>query len=245
MLEMLFGKIPPMEDILAYIQAGGGIPASVFGDAAATTMALPLALVEFALIIYVLISRNKLLMMIIGFFALLMVIIGRWAIFRKAGRSGLLSLIPVVSGYTEYAIAWKGGAYWARCLFELLAPAAPVGMIIRYIETGMSKTLAPAAGMVMGLICVCIVFWYGVVENYKLSKAFGHSIFFALGLMLFRPLFLLILGLGSSRYQLGPKEEKKVQTDDFDAWECVGCGTMNAPGVQMCAGCGFGRMKKR
>ena len=245
MLEMLFGTIPPIEDMLAYIQAGGGITASVFGDAAATTMALPLTLVEFALIIYVLISRNKLLMIIISFFALLMVIIGKWTIFRKAGRSGMLSLIPVVSGYMEYAVAWKGGAYWMRCLFELLVPVAPVGMIIRYIETGMSKALAPAFGIVMGLMCVCIVFWYGVVQNYKLSKVFGHSIFFALGLMIFRPLFLIILGLGSSQYQPGAKADNKDQTNDFDAWECVGCGTMNASGAQMCAGCGFGRMKKR
>ena len=244
MMDILFGTMPPVEDILRYIQARGGIPASVFGDAAAGLLAFPLMLLEAVLLLYMFIRSNRLLTLIIGVFAALMVLIGRWNIFRKAGRSGILSLIPIVSGYTEYAVGWKGGAYWMRILFALLAPAAPVWMIIRYFESGMSKTLAPAAGIVMGILCVLLVFWYGVVQNYKLSRAFGHSVLFALGLIFFKPLFLLILGLGSSQYQRAKKEEESPVIDGGE-WICVGCGTMNASGAEACAGCGFGRMKKR
>jgi hypothetical protein len=39
-----------------------------------------------------------------------------------------------------------------------------------------------------------------IIGLHKLSKAFGHGVGFTLGLIFFEPIFMLILGFGSSRY---------------------------------------------
>lgn len=245
MMDLLLGMLPPLEDILRYILASGGIPVSILGEEAMTALAIPLMLLGFALKTGVMISRNMVLLMSSSGLSLMMVIVGRWCIFEKAGRSGIPALIPVASSYMEYAVGWKGSSFLIRWLFALLTPVAPVWMIIRYFESGMTKTLAPTVGMAIGLLCAFLFFWYGVVQNYKLSRAFGHSFFFMLGLIFFRPLFLLILGLDSSSYQLGRKEDAQKQGDNPETWVCVGCGRTNAQDAQICAECGFGRMRKR
>lgn len=46
---------------------------------------------------------------------------------------------------------------------------------------------------------VNVIFY--LIHAYKLSKAFGHGILFALGLIVFEPVFVLILGFGRSKYR--------------------------------------------
>jgi hypothetical protein len=56
--------------------------------------------------------------------------------------------------------------------------------------------------ILMLIPCVNIVVW--IIVAIDLSKAFGHGGGFAVGLILLPPIFLLILGFGSSTYQLEP-----------------------------------------
>ncbi len=56
--------------------------------------------------------------------------------------------------------------------------------------------------ILMLIPCVNIIVW--IIVAIDLAKAFGHGGGFAIGLILLPPVFLLILGFGSSTYQLEP-----------------------------------------
>ena len=42
---------------------------------------------------------------------------------------------------------------------------------------------------------------YYVIFSFRLARSFGKGTLFAIGLILFPPLFILVLGLGSARYK--------------------------------------------
>lgn len=44
----------------------------------------------------------------------------------------------------------------------------------------------------------------GIIVLIDMSKAYGHGVGFAVGLILLGSIFIMILGFGSSRYQLEP-----------------------------------------
>ena len=125
-------------------------------------------------------------------------VIANWRIFTKAGEKGWKSIIPVYNTYITFKIAWKPVFFWvslavtvAAGVCSALMPAdaggaAPVLTVITYA--------AMVAGVVMYVVC-----------SHKLSKAFDHGVGFTLGLIFLNPVFLLILGLGSSQYQ-GPQQ---------------------------------------
>ena len=56
--------------------------------------------------------------------------------------------------------------------------------------------------ILMLIPCVNIIVW--IIIAIDLAKAFGHGTGFTIGLILLPPIFLLILGFGSSTYQLEP-----------------------------------------
>lgn len=93
---------------------------------------------------------------------------GLWKMFRKAGKPGWGSIVPLYNTYCIFDIAWGNG--WKALL--MLIPL--VNMVVRIIT------------------CV------------KLAAAFGKSGWYALGLLFFPPVFVIILGWGSARYQ-GPQ----------------------------------------
>ena len=54
-------------------------------------------------------------------------VVARWLLFRKAGRPGWHSIVPILNAYDEYAICWRGGKVF---LLALLVGAATVfGMV--------------------------------------------------------------------------------------------------------------------
>ena len=54
--------------------------------------------------------------------AVILLVIGRWRLFRKAGKPGWHSIIPILSMYQEYAISWKG---WVGLLSLLCGACSP------------------------------------------------------------------------------------------------------------------------
>lgn len=109
---------------------------------------------------------------IIGFIVLIITIIGMWKIFSKAGQAGWKSLIPIYNLVTLFKIA--GISPW---------------LVLGYLAS-----IIPVIG---GLVALGITIYY----NVKLAKAFGKSGLFAVGLILFSPIFTCILGFGSAQYE--------------------------------------------
>ncbi|MCH5213369.1 MAG: hypothetical protein J1G06_10180 [Oscillospiraceae bacterium] len=115
-------------------------------------------------------------------------IIANWKIFTKAGEPGWKSIIPVYSSYVLFKLVWKTSIFWI--------------VIAITIVTSILKGFTDANTALMLIvsilqIVVCII---GIIQMYRLSKAFGHGVGFALGLIFLNPIFVLILAFGSSQY---------------------------------------------
>ena len=114
---------------------------------------------------------------------LLLGIIGSWLLFRKAGRPGILSLIPGVNLIVEYSICWS----WIfGLIFFLLIGGA------NYF-TGAEQTM-PAG--IAGIVTV-ILHW---IESQKLARSFGKGFLYGLFLFFFDRFARVILGRSSARY---------------------------------------------
>lgn len=116
-------------------------------------------------------------------------VIAYWRIFTKAGEAGWKSLIPFYNNYVQYKITWNTQMFWIG-LIAIIA-----GTLLYNMDGFIS--------IIGGIMCLAatVISW---ISLYKLSLAFGHGIGFTLGLFFLNPIFILILGLGSSRYQ-GPQ----------------------------------------
>ena len=119
--------------------------------------------------------------------ASLVLVIGRWGLFRKAGKKGWHSLIPLLNAYDEYSMVWKG---WIGILATL---CFPLGILCNIV--GLPAFIAPilyAAGFVLG-----------IPESIRLAKAFGKSTF--VGVLMAIPgikeVSRLFLGLGKAKFQ--------------------------------------------
>lgn len=113
-------------------------------------------------------------------------VIALWKIFAKAGEPGWKALIPFYNGYIQFKISWSTTMFWIllACVF--------VGSIL--------NSFVPFIGIIVSLAGT-VISW---ISSHKLSLSFGHGIGFTLGLIFLNPIFILILGFGSSRYQ-GPQ----------------------------------------
>lgn len=117
-------------------------------------------------------------------------IIAYWKIFTKAGEPGWKSIIPVYNVFIQYKLTWNPMMFWV--VFGLII----VGGILSNIPVGLIAGiggLLTLAGTVINL-----------VAYHKLSTAFGHGVGFTIGLIFLNPIFILILGFGSSQYK-GPQ----------------------------------------
>lgn len=119
-------------------------------------------------------------------------VIAYWKIFAKAGKPGWHSIIPILNQWDEVDLSWNRTMAW---VFIIVAIAA--GILSNSVNNG------EASGFMMGALWVltvaaCVI---GIINNYKLAKAFGKGIGFFLGLVFLNPIFKLILGFGDAQYQ--------------------------------------------
>ena len=117
-------------------------------------------------------------------------VIGDWLMFRKAGRAGILSVIPVVNMLVEFSICWRG---WYGVLYCLLL----IGVFACAV---MGMGMGSSAAIGLSVVLVLLVFIIHWIESRKLSASFGKGFGFALFLFFFGRLARVILGLGRSRY---------------------------------------------
>lgn len=116
-------------------------------------------------------------------------IIANWNIFTKAGEAGWKSLIPIYGDYVFYKIAWQTSYFWLSFILGIVASYVSSANLNESIFLTVIATLLRIVIAVINIM-YCI----------KLSRAFGHGIGFAIGLILLQPIFLLILGFGSDQY---------------------------------------------
>lgn len=116
-------------------------------------------------------------------------IIANWNIFTKAGEAGWKSPIPIYGDYVSYKIAWQTSYFWLSFILGIVASYVSSANLNESIFLTVIATLLRIVIAVINIM-YCI----------KLSRAFGHGIGFAIGLILLQPIFLLILGFGSDQY---------------------------------------------
>ncbi len=126
---------------------------------------------------------------IIGLVWYVFVVIGSWKMFQKAGESGWKALIPVYNLYIVFKFSWQTMYFWVW--LGLTVVSFFMGSNANSVN-GFMYYAAWIIGFIQLLILCNLAF--------KVSLAFGHGIWFALGLYFFPFLFTLILGFGSSRY---------------------------------------------
>jgi len=109
-------------------------------------------------------------------------------IFQKAGEGGWKSFVPIYNSYITYKISWRPLWFWINALL-FLASVVLNCLSHNVVLDAIAIAVAVAAALIH------------MVGLHRLSKAFGHGVPFTLGLILLHPIFILILGLGGSRYQ--------------------------------------------
>ncbi len=135
---------------------------------------------------------NEQLMLILGTAWLVLTIVGRWLLFRKAGKPGIFSIIPVISIFTEYNICWTG---WMVILSLLFA-----GVSSFCAQEGQNNTVMMIIAAVAG-IGYFIILW---TESQKLARSFGKGFIYGLLLFFFGRVFRVLLGLSAAEYRGKP-----------------------------------------
>ena len=115
-------------------------------------------------------------------------ILGRWLLFRKAGKPGWHSLIPILADFQEFSICWKGGMFFLAFLLGV------VGTVC--VASGGENVLLMTIG-VIALIWLISIYWR---QSMKLARSFGKGFFTGLFLFLFDRLGRIVLGLGRAQY---------------------------------------------
>lgn len=131
-------------------------------------------------------------------------IIANWKIFKKAGEKGWKSIIPIYNSYILFKIA--GRSFWTW--FGLVIAQSVTENIAINTQGGVS--------MVMSIIGFALSIWI-IVEVVRmldgLSKNFGHTSAFTVGLFFLSTIFMLILAFDGSEYIGNKNEETLVQSE--------------------------------
>ncbi len=113
-------------------------------------------------------------------------IIGNWLLFRKAGKKGWHSIIPILNLYDEYDICWKG-----------------YKGIVCLIMVYLLSAFAGADDVVLVVIAAVAGIWYLSLtfrQSIKLARAFGKGTGYGIFLFIFDRLGRIVLGLGRAEY---------------------------------------------
>lgn len=144
------------------------------------------------------------------------VVIAMWKIFTKAGIKGWKSLIPIYNMYCAYKMVgisplWILWEFLASTAFSIALVAALGDRFNDYINSAsaeLPEDVAKNGWVIITAIIACVITIYiGIRYAVRLAKAFGKGGGYAVGLIFLQPIFLLILGFGSAKY------DKKILKD--------------------------------
>lgn len=118
-----------------------------------------------------------------------LLVIGLWQVFEKAHEAGWKAVIPFYNIYIVFKICQIPAFFFIWLLITLLSGAAYWLSSYVFIFYPLAWCLSAAGALMQFLL------WS------RLARAFGHGFPFALGLWLFNPIFLMILGYGNDYYR--------------------------------------------
>ena len=123
-----------------------------------------------------------------------MQILGYYKLFDKAGESAWRCFIPILNEYTETKIAWSGSVYW-----KILALA--LGSAVFSYLIGVTSGLAQTGCLLAMGLCFAGGVILNIKRSYRLAQAFGKGKGYAAGILIFPPLFHMLLGFGNAQYR--------------------------------------------
>ncbi len=132
-------------------------------------------------------ADNAMLYTVISVIWYVLLAAGLWKTFTKAGVAGWKAIIPVYNFYLLFKIAWQPRMFWLWLCLSVLGVVLAV-----YAMNAMMVYIALALNIVSSVMLA--VLWYNV------SLAYGHGLGYFLGLYFLNPIFIMILGFGSSRF---------------------------------------------
>ena len=145
----------------------------------------------------------------------IMDLIGSWKTIKKGGEPGWGALIPF---YREYLLCKITGVspWWVLIVF--------LGMIISRIT------------IIGPLACLVAIIYFLILLSVSLSRSFGKSDAFAIGLILLNPIFMLILGI-TGEYQ-GPKPMEDIIFKNKGSTTNSAMPDGNQQPIRFCTNCG-------
>ena len=122
-------------------------------------------------------------------------IISFWMLFKKANVAGWKSIIPIYSDWKMFDIVWKTKYFWLSIGLSVIYG------ILMYLthnvfETGFLTILLTVFRLVV-LFLTCMLEYFFCRH---LAHSYGKGDGFTFGLFFLYPNFILILGLGNSRF---------------------------------------------
>ena len=124
----------------------------------------------------------------------ILLIIAGWRILKKAGQPGWKILIPIYDVYIMYKIVGMKAWFWISFLGSIL-----LGFISSIVSSTMGENGLPIiyTCMVVGITLSIVV---TALYSYRLSKAFHHGVWYAIGIFLLQGIFTMVLAFGESKY---------------------------------------------
>ena len=122
-------------------------------------------------------------------------IISFWMLFKKANVAGWKSIIPIYSNYKMYDIVWKPKYFW------IYVGLSAVYSVLMYLVQNVIT--AGILFIVLTIVRLIVLFLSCMLEFFfcrNLARSYGKSDGFVFGLFFLYPIFILILGLGNSRF---------------------------------------------
>lgn len=132
-------------------------------------------------------------------------IIANWKIFKKAGEPGWKSIIPIYNYYIALKIVKMKNWFWwligiSICASIMFAIDGTNPYMMNEAELQAYNWGAHPMAMIATIVTVVVSVYTTIVSAYRTSKVFGHGVGFTFGLIFLQPIFLMILGFGSSKY---------------------------------------------
>ena len=122
-------------------------------------------------------------------------IISFWMLFKKANVAGWKSIIPIYSNYKMYDIVWKPKYFW------IYVGLSAVYSVLMYLVQNVIT--AGILFIVLTIVRLIVLFLSCMLEFFfcrNLARSYGKGDGFVFGLFFLDPIFILILGLGNSRF---------------------------------------------
>lgn len=126
---------------------------------------------------------------LIGVVLAVLSIVANWKIYTKAGRPGWKCLIPICNIYVLFDMVWETKQFWIYVAI----------LLAYYIFMGLAAGVSGIFGVIALLFGIAMLVWSVRLMNH-LSVCFGHGPWFTVGLVLLNTIFVMILGLGDSKY---------------------------------------------